>query len=368
MKTPANVTMPFGRHLLACLALLGAAAQAATPAAAGRTVKLSPAQVQAMGVSVQTVSATAASMGPYAGTVSLPPARLRRVAAPWPGLVAQLQVSEGDTVKAGQVLATLLSPNGVEQSNAARAARGQQELSQQNLQRDEALFKEGLIPRSRLEASRSQARQDELATQSRQAVAQTPDARWEGGRLQILAPLSGVVLGRTVTLGERVEAGAQLMHIGQPGGWWVDVRVPVGDAAQIQPGQAVMLGEGVAVSQATVSAVGMAVDAATQTVLVRAQVAGAPKQAGPSLRWGQAVSVQVQQGAGATVGLPDAAIVEWQGEPAVWLQEAEGSFRLASVQQAQRKAGQSTVQGLPPGARVVVRGTAALKALLDARP
>jgi cobalt-zinc-cadmium efflux system membrane fusion protein len=343
-------------------------AHVAQSAPADQVVQLNAAQVQAMGVSVQAVTPMSATMGPYAGTVSLPPARLRRVVAPWPGLVAQLQVSEGDAVKAGQVLATLLSPNGVEQGNAARAARSQLELSQHNLQRDEALFKEGLISRARLEASRSQVGQDELAAQSRQAVAQTPDTRWEGGRLHLLAPMAGVVLGRTATLGERVDAGAPLMHIGQPGGWWVDLRVPVSDAARIRSGQRVTLGDASSTDHATVSVVGMAVDAASQTVLVRAQAVPGANKTLPALRWGQAVAAHVQQDQDGTVGLPDTAIVAWRGTPAVWVQDGAGRFRLHSVHQAQRRAGQSTVQGLPPGARVVTRATAALMAMLDAHP
>jgi cobalt-zinc-cadmium efflux system membrane fusion protein len=332
------------------------------------TLQLSTAQVQAMGVVSAPVRAAAAALGPYTATVSLPPARLRRVTAPWPGLVAQVQVSEGDTVKAGQVLAMLVSPDGLQTLNAARAAGSQQTLSQQSLQRDEALYKEGLIPRSRLEASRSQAHQAELAVQSQQAAAQMPDVRWVNGRLAVLAPIAGVVLDKTVDMGQRVDAGSPLMHIGQAGNWWVELRVPVVDAARMRTGQAVSLGEAGDACQATVSAVGLGVDAASQTVLVRAQVKSAAHESACPLRWGQALAARVLEASAQTVGLPDTAITAWQGGAAVWVQEAPGRFRLQPVQQAQRRGQASTVQGLPVDARVVVQGSTTLKAMLDARP
>lgn len=368
-----NIRIPDSTSCLGVLALcgiglVGPVLAQATTKPLELTLQLSPAQVQAMGVVSAPVRAAAAALGPYTATVSLPPARLRRVTAPWPGLVTQLQVSEGDTVKAGQVLATLVSPDGLQVLNAARAAGSQQTLSHLSLQRDEALYKEGLIPRSRLEASRSQARQAELAVQSQQAAAQLPDVRWVNGRLAVLAPIAGVVLDKTVDMGERVDAGAPLMHIGQAGPWWVALRVPVADAARIRPGQAVNLGEQTEACQGTVSAVGLGVDATSQTVLVRAQVKPSAPDKACTLHWGQALAARVQDASAPTVGLPDTALTAWQGGAAVWVQEPQGRFRLQPVQQAQRRGAASTVQGLPADARVVVQGTAALKAMLDARP
>jgi cobalt-zinc-cadmium efflux system membrane fusion protein len=328
-------------------------------------LQLQPAQLKAMGVVVQAVDARNVSLGPYAGTVSLPPSRLRLVTAPWAGLVSVLHVSEGDAVRAGQVLVTLDSPGGVEQANAARAARAQIDLSRQVLLRDEALFKEGLIPRARLDAAMAQVRQDELLMQSRQAAAAMPGTRWVGGKLQLLAPMDGVVLGKTATLGDRVEAGAPLVHIGQAGHWWVDMRIPVADAVAVRQGQAVGLQAGAQAHQASVSAVGLAVDAASQTVMVRAQVTG---QRDAPLRWGQAVEARILTGAVGTVGVPDTAIVEWQGQPAVWVEEAPGKLRLQPVPLAERRGALSTVRGVPAQSRVVVQGAAALKAALDARP
>jgi cobalt-zinc-cadmium efflux system membrane fusion protein len=367
IRNPASMAR-LGVLALCGIGLPGAVQAQATAKPPELTLQLSPAQVPAMGLVMAPVRAATAALGPYAATVSLPPARLRRVTAPWPALVAQMQVSEGDSVKAGQVLATLVSPDGLQALNAARAAGSQHMLSQQSLQRDEALYKEGLIPRSRLETSRSQARQAELAVQSQQAATQMPDVRWVNGRLAVLAPIAGVVLDKTVDMGQRVDAGNALMHIGQAGHWWVELRVPVADAARIRNGQVVRLGEQTDACQATVSAVGLGVDAASQTVLVRALVKPSADESACPLRWGQAMAARVQDASAQTVGLPDTAITAWQGGAAVWVQEAQGRFRLQPVQQAQRRGTASTVQGLPTHTRVVVHGTAALKAMLDARP
>jgi hypothetical protein len=100
-------------------------------------------------------------------------------------------------------------------------------------------------------------------------------------------------------------------------------------------------------------------------VVVRAQVfAGGDAP----LRWGQAVEARILQGASDTMGVPEAAIVEWQGQPAVWVEDAPGNLRLQPVPQAQRRGALSSVRGIPAQSRVVIQGAAALKAALGARP
>ena len=253
----------------------------------------------------------------------------------------------------------LFRSEGVDQTRQARIAGSQADLQRQALARDEALFQAGLIPQSRLEATRAQARQAEWAQQGRQAAASLPGVRWSGDRLEVLAPMAGTVMGPLPSSGERVEAGAALAHVGQAGDWQFELKVPVRDAAQIQVGQAVEV-DGLA-GAARVQAVGLSVDPGSQTVLVRAQWAGAPS----ALRWGQAIAVRVLADQAGAVSVPDSALVDWQGHSAVWLEQGSGQFKLQTVQQARRQGGQASLVGLDAQARVVTRGAVALKAILQ---
>ncbi len=76
-------------------------------------------------------------------------ARQQVLAAPLPGLATELRVAAGDAVQAGQVLTVLRSPQVLE------------------LQCDEALYREALIALSRLDATRTQARQTALQPDER---------------------------------------------------------------------------------------------------------------------------------------------------------------------------------------------------------
>lgn len=106
------------------------------------------------------VAATGRSDGPaltYAARVTLPPASVRVIAAAGPGLVTQLHVQAGESVKRGAPLVTLSMPGLADAQNVRTQARLRSQLAADNAARDEKLFSEGLIAESRLRASRTRS-------------------------------------------------------------------------------------------------------------------------------------------------------------------------------------------------------------------
>jgi hypothetical protein len=96
------------------------------------------------------------------------------------------------------------------------------------------------------------------------------------------------------------------------------------------------------------------------------------------LRAGQAVDARID-GAGAGAGnggvkvggpvqLPAAAVLQGTGPAFVFVELAPGRYRATPVQLAGSSGNSAAVNGLPAGSRVVVHGTAALKALLPGVP
>lgn len=160
------------------------------------------------------------------------------------GMVASLEVQEGDHVKAGQVLLTLDTNNLNGQVEMARSqiaglASQQASLRQQiplrkqqvvslgeDINRLAPLAREQLYPRNRIEEMRrqqnqlraqldsdtanlAQATSQEMEQRERLAVLQT-----ELSRSVVRAPIDGTVLGLTVhTLGAIIQPGAQIMEI-----------------------------------------------------------------------------------------------------------------------------------------------------------
>ena len=130
------------------LGLFAAACIFATPVWANETVlSLKPGQVSALGLRTQTVGADGApTIARYPAVVTIPAAQQRVVAAPLPAMVESVNVSAGDNVRAGQVLAVLRSTQAQELQHDVHVSRTQAVLAGSALARDEQLFREGLIP------------------------------------------------------------------------------------------------------------------------------------------------------------------------------------------------------------------------------
>jgi multidrug efflux pump subunit AcrA (membrane-fusion protein) len=109
--------------------------------------------------------------------------------------------------------------------------------------------------------------------------------------------------------------------------------------------------------------VGHAVDPASQTVLVRAEV----KQPPASLRAGQAIEALLERNVPGLSRVPSVAMVDDAGVTLVFVDGGEGRFRALPIETVSTADGFSAVRGIPAGSKVVVQGTAALKALRAAR-
>ncbi len=336
-------------------------------AAAAGPVQLKAEQVKALGVRVETL---AAATGPgvaataYPARVVVPSAQQRVVAAPLPGLVLSVSAAVGDVVRAGQTLAVLRSSQVQELQRDALQAGSQADLARRSIQRDEALFKEGLISEARLDASRATHQQVSVLRNERyRALAQSGARSDESGSgdLALRSPIAGVLLEAPVAVGQRVEPATALFRVANLGSLWLELQVPASAAETLRVGDVVRV-PGVA-DEGRVVSLGQAVDAATQAVMVRAEIRPAAGTAS-RLRPGQLVEVRVEQRMAGVVQVAESALVRSQGEPAVFIEHAPGAYRLAPVKVRASAGGMSSVQGLLPGSRVVVAGTAALLALV----
>jgi len=337
--------------------------------------RLTPAQVGSLGIqTAATVAAPGAWMS-FPAEIVVPAAQQRVVAAPAAGLVEALNVSPGERVQAGQVLARLRSTQSGELQRDVLQTRSQLDLAQRQLTRDEALFAEGLIPQSRLEAARAQVQQARAMASERQSALQvttgqaTPDSQ---GMLNLRAPIGGQVLEQMAAVGQRVDAMAPLYRMASLQPLWVDIQVPAREASGIRPGDAVQLplpGAGQLSSSARVVHLGATVDARSQTLVVRARI-DEPKDKAGAAPWrpGQILQAQVQRvGQGQAVTLPSSALLPQPGGVhQVFVARSAGQFEMVNVTVLTQQAEQATVSGLPAGTNVVVRGTAALKALVGA--
>lgn len=126
------------------------------------------------------------------------------------GQVTRVLVDAGSWVRQGQVLATIdrsvQAQEAAQLAASVQVARADAELAQNELERAQALVGRGFI--SKADVDRREAARDAAVARVRVAQAQLNAARARVGRLDVRAPTSGLILDRTVEVGQVVSAGS----------------------------------------------------------------------------------------------------------------------------------------------------------------
>jgi RND family efflux transporter MFP subunit len=126
------------------------------------------------------------------------------------GLVRAVLVDAGSWVGQGQVLATIdrsvQSQQAAQLAASVQAARADAALAQNEFERSQALVGRGFV--SKADLDRKKAARDAAAARVNVAQAQLNATRAQIGRLDIRAPTSGLVLARSIEVGQVVSPGS----------------------------------------------------------------------------------------------------------------------------------------------------------------
>lgn len=188
-------------------------------------IVLSEAQISKLGI--VTAPLPAQSSGEISGIpaqVVIPGDQLYTISTPLSAMIEQTLVGVGDIVKKGQVLARLQSPAFIEAQRSLLQAHMQSQLTAENYQRDQALWKDGIIAESRLRATRSQYNEAKaVLTERRQTlklfgmsdpeIEQLLSGNDLNSRLSITSPINGVILDKSASSGQRLDAATPLFKV-----------------------------------------------------------------------------------------------------------------------------------------------------------
>jgi RND family efflux transporter MFP subunit len=304
--------------------------------------------------------------------VVVPPTQTEVVSAPLAGVVTSVAAAYGETVKRGQVLARMQGPQLLELQREFAGARAQADVAGEQRKRDESLFADGIISRSRLSVTQATDRQASAALAEKRAalrlagVPEPTDAGGLSGSMAVRAPLDGVVLEASAQPGQRVDGTAVLFKLGRLAPLWLEIQATAAQAAGLAPGDAVAVagcpGEG------KLKLVAPHLNPATQSLQLRAEFAGS---GGGCLKPFQFVQARVTPAKVASAGawrVPSTALVRHQGQ--VWLfAQAPSGFMPLPVRVLDEAEQSSLVtasgdarQALGGDMRIAVKGTAAIKA------
>lgn len=350
---------------------------AMTAQAAERTVKFAvpDQQLQALGIKTAPLQNQSGAVAVrYPAQVIVPPRAEQAVSSPVAGLVGQLLVQQNQTVRAGTPLVSLISPELGQLQLQLMQASARATLARQTALREQALFKEGIIPQRRVQEAQAdlseasamlnQARAAlRLSGMSAAAIKRVEASGVPQDSVTLVARQAGIVTDIAVMPGQRVEGATMLLKVAQTDSLWLDIQLPVAESANWLPGTQVRI-PGREVT-ARILSTSPLVSSGSQTVAVRAAIEGKS----PQVRPGEFVTVELP--AAATQGswaVPLSAVV-YAGKQAYLFVRIPNGFEGRPVKILASAGQQVRVQGpLIAGEQVAVSGVVALKgAWLDTR-
>lgn len=324
--------------------------------------------------------------------------RTWRVGAIAPGRIDDLFVKVGDSVRAGQVLARIHSDD-VHQARAiyreASAeldrARSAAAYAKQRRDRAKRLFElkagsrqdveladselantEAQISKAQAEIQKERAHLMDIlhvpvGDNSQRGNSESASTAHEDAQddIPVLAPASGLVFERRVTVGSVVAAGEVLFSLTDTNSLWMIAAANESDLSMLHSGQTVQVRVRAYPEEAfrgQILRLGEKLDPTTRTLEVRIQVPNSRGLLKPEM---YASATIEQPGRRPSLYLSDTAIQNINGEAAVFLRRADKRFEARTIKIGQHVNGETEVlEGLHAGDAVVVRGAFMLKSQL----
>jgi len=287
------------------------------------------------------------------------------------GPVHELLVAPGETVRQGQPLLTVNSPDYSAARSAYIKARTAFLLADKFYTRAQDLLSHGAIAEADFqsaESTRNQAQADLQSTEDAlrvlgvndpESLAKNPPKTTS--QIPVLAPVGGEIVERLVGPGQLLQAGAtQVFTISDMSTVWVLVNVYQGEVAFVHPGDTVEITTDAYPDtfHGRISYIASALDPATRTLQARIVT----ENPGKRLKKDMYVTASVNAGAIANaLTVPDAAVLrDAENQPFVYVQSAvkPNEFARRSVQLGDSHAGRTQItDGLKEGEHVVGDGS-----------
>lgn len=272
--------------------------------------------------------------------------------------VIEVAVDEGDTVTKGQVLARLnrsvLSAQIAQQMATVTEAEATLANAQSDQRRARTVSR-GVLSEQTIEQRETLVKTATAKLAAARAVLDETQARL--AQTDIVAPASGIVTMRTVTLGQVVQTGTELFRLIQDSRIEVNALVPEGDLLGVKPQQTVQIIDPTGrASEGSVRLVAPIVDARTRLGTVHVALPPAT-----NLKPGMFVRVEIRTNGAKALTVPQKALVWRDGRAAVFTVGDDGTATMKTVKTGRKTSDAVEIlDGVFAGERIVVEGAGLL--------
>jgi membrane fusion protein, heavy metal efflux system len=291
------------------------------------------------------------------------------VSAPLSARVVSLRAIEGQRVGSGDVLAMLESGELAKARGDLATAEARRDLAQRTLERKRGLSEEKIVPLREVQEAESELLATEAQLRAAQASLRTlgaPDRAAEGSSASSLilrSPVAGVVLERTLAIGQTADPAKPLFRIGDLSTLWLTVHAFERDAVRLTKAASARITFAAIPGrtfEGTVALIGQSVDPDSRTVAIRIDL---PNNEG-ILRPGMSATAWLPVGEqGVLLAVPAAAVQRVRERWCVFIPKDDRTFEIRPVGRGRDIAGEvELLSGVRAGEPIVVDGAFLLKA------
>jgi cobalt-zinc-cadmium efflux system membrane fusion protein len=206
-------------------------------------VEIDDAQSKAAGISVEEAGpARIASVLQFTGEVQLNDDRTVHVVPRVAGIAEQVPVATGQAVRKGQLLAVFSSQLVSEQRSTLQTAEKHLEHVKMVFQREKRLWEQKVSAESDFLEAQHAVEEDEInvenARQKLRALGVSLSSK-ALNRFELYAPYDGLVVERSLSIGEAVKEDTSIFTIADMSNVWVEVNIPARDVPLLRVGDKV---------------------------------------------------------------------------------------------------------------------------------
>ncbi len=308
------------------------------------------------------------------GEIRLNQDRVTHVVPKVSGVVRTVGVSLGDAVTAGQILASIDSAELAGSEADYLEKQRQLEIAKKAYKRKKYLREEKIASEAgwlekeaeylnaetALKTARGRLVVSGLTEEEIQALPDDTDAQF--GRYALRAPMSGTVIEKHITMGEKLSDDSEVFTIADLNLLWVDLKIPARDIYRVRQGiEVVIQTSNNAKETGTITLIGPVVDEATRTALARVMLDNRDGRWKP----GTFVTGHVRISArNLPMVVTLEAVQNIEGKDFVFVQDGDAFKPVPVVVGRRDRKKVEIVSGLKPGTSHVTRGAFELKAMM----
>jgi cobalt-zinc-cadmium efflux system membrane fusion protein len=294
------------------------------------------------------------------------------IGVPAPARVTRLLVNAGDTVRSGQALAEVTSPELGRARAEYLSAVARLRLADAALDRKRGLAAERITPLREVQEAESAAGEARAAVRAARAAigafgveppAADADAE-TASTFALRSPVAGTVMERTAFVGQMLDPATPAFRIGNLATLWLTVHAFERDAVRIRQGVTARLSFSALPGrdfEGRVAAIGGHVERDSRTLPIRINVSNRDLVLRPGMS--AAAALPVGDTGAAILSVPVAAVQRVRNEWCVFLPKDARHFEIRRIGRGRDLGGEVEVlSGLTAGEAIVVEGAFLLKA------